>query len=105
METEAFLSLLQGYWQSGGPLMYPLVVLIFAIFYLFLVLWHKLKLILNIEFNSYPQQQVLAYSEAQLSYFNAWFIVLAALVCAAPLLGLLGTVMGMIETFQVLGDN
>lgn len=32
-------------------------------------------------------------------------VVLAALVVAAPLLGLLGTVMGMMETFGSLGDG
>lgn len=42
-----------------------------------------------------------AKEEAQLRKFN---ILITTIVLAAPLLGLLGTVIGMIETFDSLGD-
>ncbi len=41
--------------------------------------------------------------ERQLAQYNQAFYVLAALVAAAPLVGLLGTVLGMIQTFDAVG--
>ena len=105
MTPEGLTDTLLNYWQSGGPLMYPLSLLVFGIFYLFLVLRHKLKNILSLEIQSFSHQDLLLFGKHQLSYFQAWFIILTAMVCAAPLMGLLGTVMGMIETFQALGDK
>ncbi len=43
--------------------------------------------------------------EAEMSRFNGSFLVLAGLVGAAPLLGLLGTVLGMVETFTAVGET
>jgi biopolymer transport protein ExbB len=43
--------------------------------------------------------------EAELSRYSHSFSILAALVAAAPLLGLLGTVLGMIETFDAVGHS
>jgi len=43
------------------------------------------------------------FREAELNPFNHAFYVLGALVAAAPLLGLLGTVLGMIQTFDAVG--
>lgn len=43
--------------------------------------------------------------EAEISRFNGSFLVLAGLVGAAPLLGLLGTVLGMVETFTAVGES
>ncbi len=42
---------------------------------------------------------------AEMAFFSHAFYVLAALVAAAPLLGLLGTVMGMIRTFDAVGGG
>lgn len=42
--------------------------------------------------------------EAELEPYEYAFFVLGALVAAAPLLGLLGTVLGMIETFDAVAD-
>lgn len=41
--------------------------------------------------------------EAELVRHKHAFTILAALVMAAPLLGLLGTVLGMVDTFQAVG--
>jgi biopolymer transport protein ExbB len=41
--------------------------------------------------------------DAEVSEFRSSFLVLGALVAAAPLLGLLGTVLGMITTFDAVG--
>lgn len=40
--------------------------------------------------------------QAELPFFRREMLVLSSLVAAAPLLGLLGTVFGMIETFQAI---
>ena len=42
---------------------------------------------------------------AELSRYSHSFCVLTALVAAAPLLGLLGTVLGMVETFDAVGHG
>ena len=42
--------------------------------------------------------------QRELSFFQQQFLVLAALVTAAPLLGLLGTVFGMIDTFWAVSQ-
>lgn len=44
-------------------------------------------------------------SENLLAPFTYSFYLLGAMVTAAPLLGLLGTVLGMVQTFHGLGDN
>jgi len=43
--------------------------------------------------------------EAELDAYPRSFTLLAGLVAAAPLLGLLGTVLGMIETFTAVGSG
>jgi biopolymer transport protein ExbB len=43
--------------------------------------------------------------EAELSRYSHSFCILAGLVAAAPLLGLLGTVLGMVETFDAVGHG
>ncbi|MFP4176520.1 MAG: MotA/TolQ/ExbB proton channel family protein [Candidatus Brocadiia bacterium] len=43
--------------------------------------------------------------EAELARFSDSFVVLAGIVAAAPLLGLLGTVLGMVETFEAVGQG
>ena len=42
--------------------------------------------------------------DAELSRFSPSFFILTGLVAAAPLLGLLGTVFGMMETFRAVGQ-
>jgi len=43
--------------------------------------------------------------EAETSYFERELLILKALVACAPLLGLLGTILGMISTFQAVADK
>ena len=43
-------------------------------------------------------------SQRELSYYNRQMLILAAMVSAAPLLGLLGTVLGMIDTFWAVSQ-
>ena len=43
-------------------------------------------------------------SQRELSFFQQQMLILAALVTAAPLLGLLGTVLGMIDTFLAVSQ-
>ena len=52
-----------------------------------------------------PQQAATLFDEGSTRLMNRWrrdIIVLAALTTVAPLLGLLGTVMGMIQTFDAV---
>ncbi len=51
-----------------------------------------------------PAEAFDRYAQAYLSYVRRDVAVLTALTTAAPLLGLLGTVIGMIATFQAVSD-
>ncbi|KGJ94391.1 MotA/TolQ/ExbB proton channel family protein [Colwellia psychrerythraea] len=45
------------------------------------------------------------YTNIRLSWLKSWLKPLHALVSALPLLGLLGTIIGLLDTFSVLSHN
>ena len=103
------------YWLAGGPLMVPLAGLCFAIWYWVVALARRLReerTELPARAESYAldgspgaeviRDRLLEIRLAEVSPFARQLRVLRVLVVSAPLLGLLGTVKGMITTFLVL---
>ena len=130
------------YWQSGGPLLVPLAVVCFGIWWYYLrtrsVLLTAIRGGAAVEGripvwtgarawaceparDAGPAASVVAgtlaavweggaagetfdrAAERVLSRLKRDVVILGALTAAAPLLGLLGTVLGMIETFEAVG--
>ncbi|MFC1672254.1 MotA/TolQ/ExbB proton channel family protein [Planctomycetota bacterium] len=103
------------YWRAGGPLMIPLAAVCFAIWYWVISLLRRL----HEEHTGLPprieryatsdgtspetiRDRLLELRLTEVSPFGRQLKILRALVVSAPLLGLLGTVKGMIATFLVL---
>jgi len=132
------------YWQAGGPLMAPLVVICFAIWVLFLRSWLRLSVALSQQPTLEDRirqalQQARQGSEPSSTRFSLAVLVryavfcgggavrvatrfeedtrqylsglrrdlllLGALTAAAPLVGLLGTVVGMMATFEGVSEQ
>jgi len=77
---------------AGGPLMVPIAIVAFAIWIVYFVGYVRLR---HLRF-----QAVIPLMEQE--EIASLLDCLRTLVAVAPLLGLLGTVLGMIETFQAL---
>lgn len=106
------------YWAAGGLLTLPLLALCFMVWFYFLRTRAMAKILPDLmckramaEVSSARARnadpgRALAIVEEQLdARLSRDFVVLAALTAAAPLLGLLGTVLGMIRTFQAAGTG
>ncbi len=77
---------------AGGPLMVPIAIVAFAIWIVYFRGYVRLRhLRFHAELSVTVQEEVASLLDN-----------LRTLVAVAPLLGLLGTVVGMIETFQAL---
>ena len=80
---------------AGGPLMAPIAVVAFAIWIVYFRGYARLRhLRFQAELPIVEREEVASLLDS-----------LRTLVAVAPLLGLLGTVLGMIETFQALVDG
>ncbi len=95
------MSALADYWRAGGPLLAALALLSLLIWAYF---FRGLACILRLR--RAAEGEILALAEDQ---EDAWrslarrdLGVLAALTAAAPLVGLLGTVLGMVDTFDAV---
>lgn len=77
-------------WLDAGWLLLPLALLSVLIWWLFLQLHHQLK--------RAADQEALVSARRNL-------LLLRACTAAAPLVGLLGTVMGMTTTFDAMSGN
>ncbi len=126
------------YWQAGGPLMAPLVLICFGIWMLFLRSRKRCVMALTQQrelealvraavsggARSRPALAVLAryavvlgggatriaerFEEDTRQYLGGLrrdMVLLGALTAAAPLVGLLGTVMGMMTTFEGVAEQ
>lgn len=104
---------LSGLWQtilSGGPIMIPLAVLAFLLYRKVIGLFcyvsrFKLQKELERHYPTPTRESIVTFRNKlkglianQLKYANV-------LIVAAPLLGLLGTVIGMLETFKGIGAD
>lgn len=88
-----------GYWQAGGPLLPILAVLSFSIH---LVLFRSRDLLIRMRRMA---QSVVLDEQVEEQWHKAArrdFGLLASLTAATPLVGLLGTVLGMVGTFDAV---
>ena len=83
------------YWASGGPLLAPIAVVCFGIWFYVLRAHRRITRVL-------ARGVALENAGCELAVLRRDFVVLEGLVAAAPLLGLLGTVGGMIATFHAV---
>ena len=91
MVASIFQHAVATFW-AGGPLMAPIAVVAFAIWIVYFRGYARLRhLRLQAELPIVEREEVASLLDC-----------LRVLVAVAPLLGLLGTVLGMIETFQAL---
>ena len=114
-----FISFCWNTWANGGIMMIPLAVLAFFIF------WNILSMIIDLhshigkKVGKSLRKEVLEHvhnaeeiheeftekEKEEMDRFNQWFAFTNKLVSAAPLIGLLGTVTGMIYLFANMGGG
>ncbi len=92
MQSGAFFQRIMASFTAGGVLMCPIVIVAFAIWMVYAWGYVRLRHIRG-------QAEI---STLELDELASSIDYLRGLVAVAPLLGLLGTVLGMIETFQAL---
>lgn len=80
------------YWKSGGPVMIPLAGVSVVLVYTFL---RALRVLRSLGLQTTPVEFALSYSALKESHR-----MVRTLVGAAPLVGLFGTITGMIVTFH-----
>ena len=84
------------YWIKGGYLLIPLGLVCLLIWIYFFSIEDKIrKLSFQLEENTEDVYKKIHPLERE-------FIIMEALILSSPLLGLLGTVLGMIETFEAV---
>ncbi len=106
------MSDLMAIWQAGGIISYPMALLTLVLFYACGCRYH----LLGQDWHAYIHQRVQTFPTNNAPFFeelsfdlslqlNQYQSTIKAIVTCAPLLGLLGTVIGMIETFESLADQ
>lgn len=97
----AAMEAIRAYWVAGGPLLAPLAALAFAIWaYFFRTLGNLRRLQHTAEGAALSESAEAEWREMSRRDLG----ILAALTAAAPLLGLLGTVLGMVGTFDAVSE-
>lgn len=97
----AAMEAIRSYWLAGGPLLAPLAFLAFTIWaYFFRTLGNLRRLERHASDVVLTESSEEEWREASRRDLG----ILAALTAAAPLLGLLGTVMGMVGTFDAVSE-
>ncbi|MCC5843831.1 MAG: MotA/TolQ/ExbB proton channel family protein [Verrucomicrobia bacterium] len=91
----------QAYWIAGGPLLALLAVIAFGIWAYYFRTQHSLR-----SLHLHAAGQALPDPEAERwqTLARRDLGILAAFTAAAPLVGLLGTVLGMVETFDAVSE-
>jgi len=114
-----FISFCWQTWVNGGIMMIPLAIMAFVIAFsilgMIVDLHHKIgkkvgkamwKEVLGHVHNEEELHQEFVNKEAlEMGYFHRWMGFTNKLVAAAPLVGLLGTVTGMIYLFATMGNS
>lgn len=95
------------FFQQGGPVMYAILLLSVVLYTrccsLLYCLWSSRRQTVGLQERLAGQTGALVRRREQLEdYFRQQRLALGAMVAAAPLLGLLGTVSGMAKTFESL---
>lgn len=96
------------YWTAGGPLLVPIAAVCFGIWAYFLRTRRIFLQAIGSEAERPPATHPEAparITERRLAGWRRDLVVLAALTAVAPLLGLLGTVIGMIKTFEAVAGS
>lgn len=91
--------LLLQYWVTGGALMPILAAVSYAIWFMFLRLRRQLIAA------SLAPAMLAAECDDDLDWIDRDILLLTALTASAPLLGLLGTVAGMVTTFEAVSSG
>jgi biopolymer transport protein ExbB len=93
----------------GGPVMIPIIVLSIALYErclnLLLMLASARRRVARFDPALVPLAEIRLRQFDLPERFHDQRVIIAALIAAAPLLGLLGTVTGMIRTFDSLGSR
>lgn len=97
----AALEAVQAYWIAGGPLLGFLAAIAFCIWAYYFRSHALLRHLRQAALHALPSE---AETEQWRSLARRDFGLLAAFTAAAPLVGLLGTVLGMVGTFDAVGD-
>lgn len=114
----AFLNSFYSLWSDGGPLMWPLLLISIFIYWNIFELFSRFSQIeleqqkeflasgtdKNIDITSVRVQMDIIKKE-HLPYFKSKIKFLSVLAGISPLLGLLGTVMGMLRTFSLMSSG
>ena len=92
---------IQAYWIAGGPLLALLAVIAFGIWAYYFRSRSSLKAL-----HEHATAEVVPESDAERwqTLARRDLGILAAFTAAAPLVGLLGTVLGMVETFDAVSE-
>jgi biopolymer transport protein ExbB len=113
-----FISFCWQTWVNGGIMMIPLAILAFAIFFSILGMIMDLHYKIGKKVGKAMRKEVLGHAHdveelhwdfihkeaLEMGYFHRWMGLTNKLVAAAPLVGLLGTVTGMIYLFANMGN-
>jgi len=90
------------YWKSGGLLMIPLAAVCFFLMYFLLNGWKKISLLNHHIASDTTNEDTYA---PTFRMIRNDFLLITALTGAAPLLGLSGTVAGMLHTFNAVATS
>jgi biopolymer transport protein ExbB len=96
--------------QRGGPVMYAIIalsVILYSRCFLLLLSLRRARMSLHAEDASSPERMktLLREQDELQQAFRQQRVSLGAMIAAAPLLGLLGTVSGMVTTFESLASQ
>jgi len=97
----AALEAVQVYWIAGGPLLAALGLISFGIWAYFFRSHQALRSLERAALQAPPGEEE---EESWRALARRDLGILAAFTAAAPLVGLLGTVLGMVGTFDAVGD-
>ena len=93
------------FFSQGGMAMVLIAAVSIAAWVLALITWRRAKYLRNFLGSSSPGKDQRMIFENEIARLNGRLSFLGTLAAALPLLGLLGTVLGMLVTFDVIGTH